>query len=56
MFFKINDNITVNLNKIRQIDVAGEKVLRITFDNGDMEVYCTDGVASCALDRLGRTV
>ena len=55
MFFDIGRKC-VNISKIREICVARRDALRITFDDGDTEVYSTRGRAEKVVERLGKTI
>jgi len=55
IFFDVNGT-SVNLSKIREIAVERMDAIRVTFDDGDVEIYSVYGDAEDAIERLQRTI
>jgi hypothetical protein len=47
---------SVNISKIREIDVAREDAVRITFNDGGAKIYGTFGDADRAIEQFNRTI
>jgi hypothetical protein len=56
IFYDFNLNKSINISKIRGIDIAGKKSLRITFNDGDSEIVNTYGDAETATELFGKTI
>jgi len=55
IFFDIGGK-RVNIGKIREVSITRKNALRITFDDGDIDVYSTRGRAEKTAERLGKTI
>ena len=55
VFFDIKDS-AVNISKVKEIGIAGEKALKISFDDGTSEIYEVYGSAEKAAERFGKYI
>lgn len=55
IFFDIGDK-SININKIRELDVLSKKSVKIIFDDGCSEFYNVRGDAEKTVERLGMSV
>ena len=55
IFFDIGHK-SVNISKIKEISLKRNDTLRITFDDGDTDVYSIRGCAEKTLERFGKTI
>ena len=56
LFYNFNMKNTVNISKIRKIDVARKNAVHITFDNGDTDIHSTSLEAETAIEIFGKTI
>ena len=55
IFFRIR-NIRINAGKVRDISIAREDALSITFDNGETEIFDTYGDAHYDIEKIEKTI
>jgi hypothetical protein len=53
-FFSVNKG--VNIGNVREISIANNNAVHITFNNGDTEIYNTRGDASGEIEDFGRKI
>lgn len=55
IFFDLGSK-SINISKIREISITRKNAIRITFDDGDTDVYSIRGSAEKTAERLGKTI